>query len=98
LGFSGERPARVCARPATALEGAERQVHEVVDHLAAEGGVEPAAGVARDVAAQRAQQPLEHEQRDHAERQHIQGLERAVRDHLVVDGNLSRESPGSTVS
>ena len=55
--------------------------------LAAERGVEAAAGVARDVGAQRAQQPLEHEQRDHAEHQDVQGLQRAVIDHLVVDGH-----------
>ncbi len=69
------------------LEGAKRQVDQVVDHFAAERRVEPAAGMARDIAAQRAQEPLEHEQRDHAESQDVQGLERAVIDHLVVDGH-----------
>ena len=67
------------------LEGAQRQMDQMVHHLAAERGVEPAAGVARDVGAQRAQQPLEHEQREHAEHQHVEGLQRAVADHLVVD-------------
>ena len=69
------------------LEGAQRQVHQVMDDLAAERRVEPAAGVAGDVAAQAAQAPLEHEQGDHAERQDVEGLQRVVVDHLVVDGH-----------
>jgi hypothetical protein len=70
-----------------ALEGLERQVHQVVDHFAAERRVEAPAGVARDVAAQRSQHPLEQEQRHHAERQDVERLERAVVDDLVIDGH-----------
>ena len=70
-----------------ALEGAQRHVHQMMHHLAAERGVEAAAGVAGDVAAQRPQRPLEQEQGDHAEHQHVERLERAVIDHLVVHGH-----------
>ena len=70
-----------------ALEGAQRQMHKVVDDLAAECGIEAAAGVAGDVAARGAQRPFEQEQGDHAEHQHVERLERAVVDHLVVHGH-----------
>ena len=70
-----------------ALEGAQRQMHQVVDDLAAERGIEAAAGVARDVAAQRPQRPFKQEQGDHAEHQHVERLERAVVDHFVVHGH-----------
>jgi hypothetical protein len=70
-----------------ALEGAQRHVHQMMHHLAAERRVEAAAGVAGDVAAQRPQRPFEHKQGDHAEHQHVEGLERAVIDHLVVHGH-----------
>ena len=79
-----------------ALEGAQRQMHQVVDDLAAERGIEAAAGVARDVAAQRAQRPFEQEQGDHAEHQHVERLERAVVDHLVVHGHQEQQAASAS--